>query len=168
MPRPMCVDCCRMWNAKTSNRSRIASAKIACPCNASLAGLRGMMAPLRQELTAPSRGAIGTSRWRVGVRSVAFPKSGPDSVGVARQWCGRLGKVDNCQVARLLGLRLGRRAIPWWTCGCTCPKRGRKTRRVWTRRACPKTAEDIGRDTSWRWTCWSKTARRCRTGGSRG
>ncbi len=27
-----------------------------------------------------------------------FPKSGSDSCGVARQWCGRLGKVENCQV----------------------------------------------------------------------
>ena len=24
-------------------------------------------------------------------------------MGVARQWCGRLGKVDNCQVAIYLG-----------------------------------------------------------------
>jgi SRSO17 transposase len=31
-----------------------------------------------------------------------FPKSGPDSCGVARQWCGRLGKVENCQVGVFL------------------------------------------------------------------
>jgi SRSO17 transposase len=31
-----------------------------------------------------------------------FPKSGGKSCGVARQWCGRLGKVDNCQVGVFL------------------------------------------------------------------
>jgi SRSO17 transposase len=28
----------------------------------------------------------------------AFAKKGTDSCGVARQWCGRLGKLENCQV----------------------------------------------------------------------
>jgi SRSO17 transposase len=32
----------------------------------------------------------------------AFAKSGADSCGVARQWCGRLGKVENCQVGVFL------------------------------------------------------------------
>ena len=31
-----------------------------------------------------------------------FPKSGSDSCGVARQWCGRLGKQDNCQLGVFL------------------------------------------------------------------
>jgi SRSO17 transposase len=35
---------------------------------------------------------------RLAVDESAFAKKGEESVGVARQWNGRLGKVDNCQV----------------------------------------------------------------------
>lgn len=38
------------------------------------------------------------------IDETGFPKKGRDSVGVARQWCGRLGKVDKCQTARELRL----------------------------------------------------------------
>lgn len=38
----------------------------------------------------------------------AFAKKGTESVGVQRQWCGRLGKVENCQVGIYLGYVSGR------------------------------------------------------------
>lgn len=31
-----------------------------------------------------------------------FPKKGTESCGVDRQWCGRIGKVDNCQIGVFL------------------------------------------------------------------
>jgi SRSO17 transposase len=42
----------------------------------------------------------------------SFVKQGDHSVGVARQWCGRLGKVDNCQVAVFAVLTDGARHTP--------------------------------------------------------
>lgn len=41
-----------------------------------------------------------------------FPKKGDQSCGVARQWCGRLGKVDNCQVGVFLGYVTARGYAP--------------------------------------------------------
>ena len=42
----------------------------------------------------------------------SFPKSGTHSVGVARQYCGAVGKVANCQVAVTAALWTGQRAWP--------------------------------------------------------
>lgn len=38
----------------------------------------------------------------------AFPKKGTHSCGVAREWCGRLGKVENCQIGLFLAYATGR------------------------------------------------------------
>lgn len=60
-------------------------------------------APLRGELLRQVSEQLGAADGVIVFDPSAFPKSGTESVGVARQWCGRLGKVDNCQVAVYMG-----------------------------------------------------------------
>jgi SRSO17 transposase len=53
-----------------------------------------LRAHVREELAEPDGVVV--------IDPSAFPKKGTESCGVARQWCGRLGKVDNCQVGVFL------------------------------------------------------------------
>jgi SRSO17 transposase len=46
------------------------------------------------------------------VDDTGIPKKGRHSVGVARQYCGQLGKQDNCQVAVTLSLANDRASLP--------------------------------------------------------
>ena len=49
----------------------------------------------------------GSEESAVLIDESGFAKKGKHSVGVARQWCGRLGKVDNCQVGVFAALGKG-------------------------------------------------------------
>lgn len=55
-----------------------------------------------------AQGAI--SAWIID--DTGFPKKGKHSVGVARQYCGQLGKQDNCQVAVSLSIANDHASLP--------------------------------------------------------
>lgn len=57
-----------------------------------------VMAELRQHV----REELADPDGVVVIDTSAFPKKGAESCGVDRQWCGRLGKVDNCQLGLFL------------------------------------------------------------------
>ena len=46
------------------------------------------------------------------IDDTGFPKKGRHSVGVARQYCGQLGKQDNCQVAVSLSIANDHASLP--------------------------------------------------------
>jgi SRSO17 transposase len=46
------------------------------------------------------------------IDDTSFPKQGTHSVGVARQYCGQLGKQDNCQVAVSLSMANHHASLP--------------------------------------------------------
>ena len=63
-----------------------------------------------REWVMPSLGLENGCYWIVD--DTGFPKKGKHSVGVARQYCGQLGKQDNCQVAVSLSLASTRGSVP--------------------------------------------------------
>jgi SRSO17 transposase len=56
-------------------------------------------APVRQELLRWIAAELGSDEGVLIFDESSYPKCGTKSVGVARQYCGATGKIDNCQVA---------------------------------------------------------------------
>jgi SRSO17 transposase len=85
-------------------------ASIAYHCGQDRLGLQGFIgwdawdaAPVRHTLWSQVGQPLGQADGVLVFAPSAFPKSGRESVGIARQWCGRLGKVDHGQVAIYAG-----------------------------------------------------------------
>lgn len=84
--------------------------------------------PLLTELTRQVGAELGEADGVLVFDPSAFPKQGTESVGVQRQWCGRLGKVDNCQVGIYLGY-VSRRDHALVDVRLYLPKEGTKRKR---------------------------------------
>lgn len=69
----------------------------------------GIMKAIHQKKLAAEIGAQDPELAMFTIDSSEFPKKGGESVGVIRQYCGTLGKVDNCQSGVFLGY-VGERA----------------------------------------------------------
>lgn len=64
--------------------------------------------PLMDEIARRADGLLGGApRSRLVVDDTGIQKKGHKSVGVARQYIGRLGKVENCQIAVCTSLASG-------------------------------------------------------------
>ena len=68
-----------------------------------IASVRGFVLPVMEKV-APVRAWI--------IDDTGIPKKGKHSVGVARQYCGELGKQDNCQVAVTLSVASDQASLP--------------------------------------------------------
>lgn len=67
--------------------------------------------PLMDEIARRADGLLGGApRCRLVVDDTGIQKKGDGSVGVARQYIGRLGKIENCQIAVCTSLASGQRS----------------------------------------------------------
>jgi SRSO17 transposase len=65
-------------------------------------------APVIEQVASDSNRLLGGSDdSALFIDESSIPKKGTKSVGVARQWCGRLGKVENCQTGVFAALNKG-------------------------------------------------------------
>ena len=93
------------------------------------------------------------------IDDTGFPKKGSHSVGVARQYCGQLGKQDNCRWQLACRWQRTRAACPL-PIGCICPRSGPTMRAAGQPPACRTMSAS---KPSWRSPCSSCARRRDRS-----
>ena len=108
--------------------------------------------PLRSALRSQVKMHLGQGDGVLVFDPSGFAKSGRESVGVARQWCGRLGKVDNCQVAMYLGY-VSSKGHTLVDQRLFLPKEWTKDTARLDKAGVPKASKPIARVTSWLWRC---------------
>ena len=121
-------------------------------------------APLRPTRCESSGPALGPSRWHTGVRSCGLSQVRRESVGVARQWCGRLGKVDNGPVAIYAG-DVSRQGQTLVDLRLSLPKEWPQDKARLDKAGVPKAHRGYRTCTSERWRCWRPMALPCRSAG---
>ena len=71
---------------------------------------QAVLARVRERVLPSITGEEPIQAWIID--DTGFPKKGRHSVGVARQYCGQLGKQDNCQVAVMLSIANHHSSVP--------------------------------------------------------
>jgi len=71
---------------------------------------QAVLAAVRSQVLPKITQAGAINAWIID--DTGFPKKGTHSVGVARQYCGQLGKQDNCQIAVTLSVANDQASLP--------------------------------------------------------